>query len=179
MKNAPTIEYLRESFDYNAETGELRWRTRPRSHFKNSGAWKLFGLRFAGHIAGSQKDGYWHVKLDARMYLAHRIAFALSFGRWPREDIDHISGDQSDNRFINLRETSRTGNCQNQKLRRTNKSGALGVNWNKQRRKWQVSICVDYYRKQLGMYEDLPRAIAVRKSAEIEFGFHPNHGRST
>jgi hypothetical protein len=35
VKNLPSIEYLRECFEVDFETGVLRWKVRPVSHFED------------------------------------------------------------------------------------------------------------------------------------------------
>ena len=45
-----------------------------------------------------------------KLIYAHRAAWAIHFGEWPKGEIDHINGDASDNRIINLRVVNRTEN---------------------------------------------------------------------
>jgi len=92
-------------------------------------------------------------------------------------EVDHINGDGTDNKLVNLREVSRTMNNQNASRRVDNKSGVTGVSWFKPARKWQAYISVDCRRIYLGVFSDLDEAIAVRKAAELQHGFHENHGR--
>jgi HNH endonuclease len=111
------IAYLRECFRYDPETGELRWRDRPRSHFVSDRAWAKF-QSFVGRKAGSfDPNGYGVVTLTfegkmIRLY-QHRVIWALMKGEWPSSNLDHWNGDESDNRFDNLFETSYSGNAQN------------------------------------------------------------------
>lgn len=44
-------------------------------------------------------------------------------------------------------------------------------------RKWQAMIWLYGRGKSLGYFTDFDSAVASRKAAEAEFGFHPNHGR--
>lgn len=74
------------------------------------------------------------VKIDGCKVMAHRIAWLIYFGHWPDGDIDHINGDRSDNRIINLRDVSRTINLQNRRSpQSTNATGYLGVHRDKRR----------------------------------------------
>ena len=58
MKTLP-IEYLRECFDYNQKTGVLRWRARPRHHFKATKGWRSSHTQVAGKVvAANQSDKY-------------------------------------------------------------------------------------------------------------------------
>jgi HNH endonuclease/AP2 domain len=98
-------------------------------------------------------------------------------GHLPTLEIDHINGDRDDNRWINLRQVTASVNMKNLPLPRTNKSGTPGVIWHKRDEKWQASIKVDRRTVHLGYFESKQDAIAARKVAERQYGFHPNHGR--
>lgn len=63
-------------------------------------------------------NGYRYLCLYGRTYLAHRIAFLLETGEWPKNHVDHINGVTSDNRWANLRDVTRTVNNQNERRRR-------------------------------------------------------------
>jgi hypothetical protein len=80
----------------------------------------------AGHVRPS---GYRWIKVKGRAYSAHRLVWRAKTGQWPRSELDHINGMKADNRFENLREATRSVNCQNLKSARAhNKStGVLGV----------------------------------------------------
>jgi len=69
-------------------------------------------------------------------------------------------------------------NLRNQKLRKTNSSGVCGVYWHKGCGKWYACIHVNYKNKHLGYFVNKEDAIAARKQAEFEYGFHPNHGQT-
>lgn len=60
----------------------------------------------------------------------------------------------------------------------TNKSGVMGVFWNKGKQKWTAKIKVNQVDHHLGHFENLVDAAAARAKAEKEFLFHKNHGRS-
>ena len=47
------IEDLRQCFDVDFETGQLRWRVRPREHFLSERAWNIANAKCAGKSAGS------------------------------------------------------------------------------------------------------------------------------
>lgn len=72
--------------------------------------------------------GYRKVSIDGTELAVHRIVFAMTHGRWPNGEIDHIDGNPSNNKPENLRDVSRTENLENTyKPRAHNKIGLLGV----------------------------------------------------
>ncbi|MCI0598731.1 MAG: HNH endonuclease [Beijerinckiaceae bacterium] len=71
-------------------------------------------------------------------------------GAWPIAQIDHINGDRADNRFLNLREATRTENAWNAKLRSDSHSGFKGVRRHK--RRWCAYIKVSGKQKHLGSF---------------------------
>ena len=125
------------------------------------------------------RDGYLYISVKGETYPAHRIAYSLQIGRSleANEIIDHINGEKQDNSVDNLRIVSHSINMKNQKMRNTNKSGCTGVYWIKAISKWRAKIIVDYNDVHLGYFDKMDDAIAARKNAERENGFHINHGR--
>lgn len=174
-----TIEYLRECFDYNADTGVLTWKHRPLDHFKNATAWKAWLSRFPGQTAGfPQGHGHLGVTIGGVRYLVHRLVWALHNGSYPDREIDHINGVKADNRISNLREVSRSDNMRNKSARANSATGVYGVTWHKHKQKWAASIGVDRKMVTLGYFDIFSEAVECRKKAEALFGYHPNHGRS-
>lgn len=119
--------------------------------------------------------GYTRIEVGGRRYRTHRIAWALYCGEWPNT-IDHLNHDRADNRIDNLRNTNVVGNQRNMKKSARNQSGVTGVSWDKRANKWYAKICVGRVQKHLGLFDRLEDAVAARKVAETEAGFHPNHG---
>jgi hypothetical protein len=134
-----TPERLHELLNYDADTGLFTW-AKPRR--------KCSAGAKAGCIA---KNGYMVIRLDDTLYLAHRLAWLYQKGVWPTEQIDHINGDRSDNRFNNLREVSNAENAQNnRKPKPSNKSGFLGVR--KENSKWLAEIKINYKPIRIGLF---------------------------
>ena len=52
------------------------------------------------------------------------------------------------------------------KITKANKSGVVGVNWDKSRGKWQASIKFKGHKYNLGRFENIQDAIDVREEAE-------------
>lgn len=122
-----------------------------------------------GKVAGyAHHSGYRYVGIDKAKITEHRLAWFYCYGVWPVADLDHINRNRSDNRIANLREVSRSENCQNQPVRRSNKSGVTGVYYHKASGKWAASISIDKRQVHLGVYDTVEEAIAARRAAEKE-----------
>lgn len=153
-------------FDYNAATGEVTRRV--------TVGYQAKAGDIAGYTAGA--DPHLRIGIAGKLYLLHRVIWLMVYGEWPGE-VDHINGDASDNRLVNLRDVTHEENGRNQRLRSNNQSGALGVCWHKGSRKWRAVIVVNNKQIHIGMFADKVDAMAARKSAEKKYGFHNNHGR--
>lgn len=69
----------------------------------------------------------------------------------------------------NCKWSTQTEQMRNQRLMKSNKTGTTGVWWNKKDKHYQVHIRVDGKSKYLGVFRNLPDAIAARKQAELEY----------
>lgn len=177
-KQLPSVEYLRECFDYNPTTGDLVWRVRPLHHFPNERTRRLINSRQAGEsVTSLTTNGYVRAGVDGVRYQAHRIIWKMTTGAEPDGQIDHINHNKTDNRFDNLRVIEgHQENARNQKRNAKNTSGTVGVYFNKGRGKWQAYITVDGVMRYLGIFTDKIDAISARYYAEQDHGFHENHG---
>lgn len=80
---------------------------------------KDYGRVKAGqHVSSLDSHGYIRVSYKGKRYLGHRVAFYLMTGKWPEQDVDHIDGNRTNNKWNNLREATRSQNLQNQKCTR-------------------------------------------------------------
>lgn len=174
-----TPKEMRKLLRYERETGKLFWLERPREMFPDERAWKIWNTRYAGKEAftADNGNGYRRGAVFDKMYRAHRVIWAIHTGAWPDDHIDHINGVRDDNRIDNLRAVSHAENQKNCRGRKDNTSGVMGVHWYKRRGAWQAYIKVAGKNKHLGYFKSKEDAIAARAAAEIEYGFHENHGR--
>jgi len=146
---------------YDPESGNLYWQNPISNRVRK------------GSIAGNVSQGYIKVGINGNHYLAHRVAWLLHTGRWPKEHIDHINGDGTDNRICNLRECTYGQNAQNRLKKRTKssnpKSKHIGVYWNKKNKKWECSIGANGKTYRLGLFSDESEAhqAYLKKKKEI------------
>lgn len=167
----PTLAYLRECFDYNALTGELTWKVRPREHFPTERGWKAANGRCAGRTLKPRVGhDYIQINLFGRMFVAHRIAYALHHGMDLKdvpENVDHRNGRTSDNRATNLRATTFSNNAKNRVINCNNTSGRKGVSFHRASGRWQMTI----QGKHMGLYDTVDEAgDAYEAEAAKRFG---------
>jgi hypothetical protein len=183
-KKPPSPSVLRQLIDYDPETGALVWRVRDVSFFTDGkrsalDAMNAWNARYAGKPALKVKgsNGYFVGTIFGRKYIAHRVAWAIYSGAWPKNEIDHINGDKLDNRIANLRCATRQENNRNRAIGINNTSGAIGVYWNVSKLKWSAKIHKNGKQKHIGHFKSKDDAISARAKANIECGYHANHGR--
>lgn len=133
---------LHEMFEADFETGLLKWKARPVSHFKNEISRNKWNCRTAGKPAGGpHKEGYSSVYVEwqgkRHGLLVHRVLWAMKHGEWPRNTIDHINMDRTDNRICNIREATYTENNVNRPSRR---NGLKGVVFCKQTGRYRAQV---------------------------------------
>ena len=164
MKNMMPISEIKKVLSYEKDTGLFRWDER------------LSNRIHLGDTAGSDHgNGYLSIGMHGRKYFCHRLAFAITFGRWP-DQVDHINGNRSDNRWVNLRDVSHLENHRNQRMRKNNKSGVMGVHWTDREKRWVATINTPSGQSCLGYFKCKEKAVIARKRAERDLGFHDLHG---
>src|SRR5574343_703057 len=99
-----TYERLRQLLTYNPTSGEFVWN-------------ESRGCRPAGAVAGRLGErGYWQIRIDRRLYQAHRLAWMYMTGQWPPDEIDHKDGAEANNVWANLRTATRSENMTNRRF---------------------------------------------------------------
>lgn len=168
---------------YDPETGRLFWHRRPDHLFPSNSRQSQaqcahnWNARYAGKEAGNVTTrGYIQVGIFRKLYKAHRVAWCLHYGTWPSENIDHVNGDGTDNRILNLRDVPQQINAKNLVLSKANTSGTCGVHFRRSSGRWLASITVDRTQKHIGSFATREEAIEARRAAERRSGFHPHHG---
>lgn len=142
-KELPSYDYLHECFRY--EDGKLFWKARPLEHFNTAQGWKTALRVYSGKEAGHKhkSNNYIEVRLDNKLYKAHRIVFKMLTGKDPIMVIDHIDGNPNNNRIENLREATQQENSRSMKTvtrgKRTSKYKGVA----KHRNRYICSICIN------------------------------------
>lgn len=188
MKKAEsnTIEYLKECFDLNVDTGDLIWKKRPLHHFANHGTMQRWNGKMAGKVAGVpefKKNGKKHVvkaSINKVLHQAHRVVYAIYHGAYPSSIVDHINGDPHDNRPRNLRLVTAGQNAKNSS--RVNPVyGVRGITFFRSRagkKPWMAQLVVDDKYKFLGYYPTKGEAaLAYAKGSLKHHGKHSSFYR--
>jgi len=165
-KPCPPAWLVRRYYDYDAETGELLYRVNCGTRGKR------------GSVVGTSRvDGYKQCSLEGTIYLLHTLVWVHQTGEAVPKgmQMDHVNHNRADNRLANLRCVTPVENYRNTSARR-NASGHRGVVWSSRKGMWRAYITTRGKRSWLGMHRNIEDAIAARLAAEVELGFHPNHG---
>lgn len=164
-----TLDLVKECIGY-LETGDLYWVAKT-SKMSSVKIGSLAGTSLRG---GQKKYKALHIK--GEKLLVHRVVWALHNGRWPNGIVDHIDGDETNNRPENLREVTRSQNNMNRKNRSDNLSGLKGARQRKNRDGslvWISTICIDGVQKYLGRFKSPEEAHAAYvAAAKLAFGDH-------
>lgn len=156
-----TVHRIRELLSYDPETGDFVWLVNRR---------KVRAGSIAGRTWTSRRDGhqYREIRIAGRDYLAHRLAWLLTYGQWPSECIDHVNGDGLDNRLANLREATNSQNQCNKRHQRHNAIGLKGVSFDRLTKKWRARIMVHGRDKHLGRFPTAELAHAAYCAAAAD-----------
>lgn len=153
----PDKDYLLSILNYDQETGKIVWNR------KRNPQWN-------GMEAGNEVDkGYRRIKINRRLYLAHRIAYLLAYGVDPGEfEVDHKDGNPRNNRPGNLRLALHGRNQSNGGPYKSNKLGLRGVYWRASYKKFVAVIQCDKKRIQLGCFSNAEDAARAYDAAAIK-----------
>jgi HNH endonuclease len=145
-----TQQRVKELLYYDPDSGSLIWNMRT-SPTAASG-------KEAGSLHGA---GYRQIRIDGKVYLAHRVIWLWVYGEFPPNFIDHVNHDRLDNRLINLRLATNAENQQNRKA-------SLGVAWCGRRKKWRARVDHEKVQRHLGYFDSKELAVEARKKYEAE-----------
>ena len=169
-RNDLTAEFVRSILEYDGKTGLFRWKFNPQRK-------KEWNTRRAGKAAGGKSGDVHTIRIDDRLYLSHRIAWLITYGEWPADEIDHINGDPMDNRVENLREATHAENSCNRSFQCNNTNGFIGVRFRPHHGKWEGRINFNGKTVWRKYFDTAQEAAAARRIAveEIHGDFTPRH----
>jgi hypothetical protein len=155
-----TAQRLRELFSYDQTAGVFA-------------RLKQRGPSQPGPIAPCcDSHGYQVIRVDYRLYRAHRLAWLHTHGEWPEGDIDHIDGIRTNNAISNLRDVTRSENCQNLRASQAhNRLGSLGVSKASNSKVFRARIAINGKEIYLGCFKSVDEAQAAYIEAKREL--HP------
>lgn len=154
----PTANRIRQLLSYSKKSGELIWKGNRSRTAKR------------GQLSGTTDDrGRRRIGIDGKLYYSSNLIWLHVTGRWPKDQIDHVDGNPSNDAWHNLRSASKRQNCRNRKKHITNKIGIKGVS--RCGSKYRATICVNYKCLHLGLFETAANAKrAYRAAAKQHFG---------
>jgi hypothetical protein len=158
------IARAKELLFYDPTTGILKWREARGRGVK------------AGDEAGTiSANGYIQISLDGTLYRAHRVAFAIYYGRQPSTELDHVDRDTGNNKIANLREATHFDNQHNARRSRNNSTGVKGVH-KRLSGKYQASLLNQGKKLHFGYFctiDDAKEAVrAARVTLHGDFARH-------
>jgi len=162
MEQIDYIALIKDMLLYNPFNGKCFWARPPINH-----------NNLIGSEAGTIGDeGRIIIRISGKGFRRSRIAFVFMTGCWPTAVVDHINGNASDDRWVNLRDVSIQLNNRNICTGRRKKKSNLpvGVRVLKNKR-YMARIGLNGRSFSLGVYDTITEA----KSAYID-GKNKYHG---
>lgn len=138
---------LRQLLHYEPDTGKLFWLHRGSEWFSDGrysakASCERWNNQYAGKEAFcSLRGGYFSGEIMRKSMFAHRVAWAVHYGTWPDQFIDHIDGNRKNNKIENLRCATKAQNCQNRGASNASISGFCGVSPSRRKKRgWAAYI---------------------------------------
>ena len=147
-----TAERLRHVVNYDAASGLFTRRAK-------TGCKGIIGDAMGNLARDGNGQKRIRIGIDGCSYFAHRLAWLYVTGGWPTEDIDHINGDGSDNRWCNLRAATRSQNLMNRRV--IGRHGLKGVEKQTHGHTWAARIKSGDKRIYLGNFQTKEEAHAA------------------
>jgi hypothetical protein len=156
-----TQEVLLENFRYDETTGNLYWKVK-----------RSYTTDLSKPICAKDRYGYIVVctKLSGKVknYGVHRLIWMMVYGFTPK-NIDHIDGNRTNNKILNLRDVTHQQNMMNRKKRADSKSAYKGIY--KVKNSWIAEIWFEKKRHYLGSFKSEHDAgLAYQEAAKKIYG---------
>lgn len=157
------IDHLVDTyFIYNHDTGKI--------YNKIKRSKRMIKGSVAGFLT---KHGYATIVVKKMNFRAHRIAWRLYYGTWPKYQIDHINGNRSDNRICNLRDVTLRENMQNKNIHRN--GNLFGSSLEKTVKLFRSQVYIKnktfflgYFKTELEAHEQYLRALKVIETRKFK-----------
>lgn len=149
MSDDELRQWVMEKLRYDPETGVFTWLVNRGKARKGAAAGSLEGRRYIA------------IRIDGKLYRAHRLAWLVVNGHMPRGELDHINRVKTDNRIANLREVDRSQNEWNKGLQLNNRSGYRGVSWCAAECRWRAGIKLNGRQIRIGTFDTAEAASAA------------------
>lgn len=132
---------VRELFNYDPLSGALtrKVRTAQRVQCGDAVGWP----NTFGHLV---------VCVKYKKYLVHCLIWLLVTGKWPKNELDHRDTNPANNRWVNLREATKSQNMMNRGAQSNNRIGLKGVSWHATMKKYRARIFVGGKEIPLGYF---------------------------
>jgi hypothetical protein len=155
----PPLDSLNEILEYDKHSGNLIWkRTR----------------KVAGCVTRNGYTAYRRLRIEKKLYMAHRLVWLLVHGVDPGlDEIDHKDGDGLNNKRSNLRKVRPSANRRNLVRKRRNPY-PTGVYYVLRSQKFNASITHNGHQKYLGMFDTMLEAYECRLRAELQVAAKTN-----
>lgn len=131
------LAQIKDLVRYEWDTGKLFWTKRVSSNAPEG-----------KEIRRLSNNGYYRVHIKGREYKASRVAWFLYYQLWPDTYIDHINGNRSDNRIVNLRVVTDSGNKQNRPVHRTGQPVGVVFRSRAKKKKWEAHAPCNYLNRR-------------------------------
>lgn len=162
----PASELIR-LFAYEPSTGKI---TRA---VQTGGRWKI------GSVIQTVDRGYICAVISyggrTHKVYGHVIAWVLTHGEYPSNNIGHKDDNGKNNRIENLVQRNDFVHACKRRIGKNNRSGAKGVHWDSDRQCWRAEITVGRKHIYLGRYADKENALAAYIAGSQEH--HGDDGR--
>jgi hypothetical protein len=153
------MKNIKDYLIYNKDTGIFVWEKAPSTFIKS------------GTVAGHSNGSHLYIVFDYKPYALHNLAYFYMTGKFPAKgfQMDHINRIPTDNRWCNLRLSTKSQNLANQAHR--SKNLFKGITWGKRQKKWRAQLTYQGKGMYLGYYNTAHEAhLAYVKKAKELFG---------